>query len=1004
VTHNTIDEDPHGVRNPNLLALGLGGTNMMSMLWAVAMGRRAVGVEMRGDPFLGVQWNIRVELFHQLGLIDKLMLERYGERRIPRRGNSQKLFLLAETLYSPHTQAGDIVADEIIDGFDLEQHVAGTIHHVEFIDDRWRDGVPNRTVTLLPPPPSPTAPDPSLIRTNMRDVLEGPSTFQAGAASVLILLRRYLEKMEKMDIEGGYQPRVRLFTRHRVVNTPDGFMNLDDGRIGFRIEALQEFDYKGQFVRVRRPGSKIIEIGVPELFLIAQGFHSSDAERLGFKQEDVVVDHNDGRGPVVAQADFLAGLLGALVGGRLRRRISSEFDEHGVEFWVRQIAVGHEEDPEVAWCLVQVPDFKRFDPIRAGLVPEDTDPRSAEFFAAYETMLYDFFAQHVGDILELPREDVKKIQMVYGPKLFTLIERMGSDALIAPNGVVAGDSFGNGHFLTSGGAMTGMIGHSWRVYEYYQALDAGVAPRQAARTLADSIKDDTQAWLQVSAKEYSEAVPINFGTERIAEIQARSGFPTTARSAAIDATRRERHALLPLDPSDWRRRFLRNGRVYSTALPELHAVHPALRTSEPRRRGTGVGVVFVASDLQPPTLRFMAGVLCQPGVKMGLVTSASIGQLPDGLRKRLASVEPVADARDPDQIVDAIRRMRDALGHPQRLLGSADELVVPLAQVRGRMEIEGMRGNVARAFREADRMRDKLAAAGLPIARYVRAESVQDALAFGTHIGYYPLVVKPNEGANATNTYRCDTEEELRTLLERVAPTEHRPLICEEFIKGREYTFEVISMAGVPAWFSATRFDTELLDLISSRARTLTMTLPRELDDPADPILRRMGFAALKALGMHTGMTSIRWYRRPDGSPVIANVSASPPVGNNVSLMALAHGAEMYRVWGNVVVNGVFAPIPRLYAAGVCYFGGASGGPGGIPMQGLNVILRELGDIVVQVEPPSVERKSSDAPGIDGFVLVRHADTRVVDAALRRIAECVRVESTDEAEPLHAVV
>jgi hypothetical protein len=810
--------------------------------------------------------------------------------------------------------------------------------------------------------------------------------------------------MEKLDIEGSFQPRVRLFTRHRVVNTPDGFMKLDDGRIGFRIEALQEFDYKGKFVRVRRPGSKIIEIGVPELFVIAEGSHSSDAERLGFKQEDVIVDHNDGRGPVVAQADFLAGLLGALVGGRLRRRISSEFDEHGVEFWVRQIAVGHEEDPEVGWCLVQVPDFKRFDPIKAGLVPEDTDTRSAEFFAAYETLLYDFFAQHVGDVLELPREDVKKIQMVYGPKLFTLIERMGSDALIAPNGVVAGDSFGNGHFLTSGGAMTGMIGHSWRVYEYFQARDAGIEHIQAVRRLADSIKDDTQAWLHVSAKEYSEAVPINFGTQRIAEIQARSGVPTTARSAAIDATRRDRHALLPLDPSDWRRRFLRNGRVYSTALPELHAVHPALRTHEPRRKGTGVTVVFVASDLQPPTLRFMAGVLCQPGVKMGLLTRASMGQLPEGIRKRLAAVAYIANPRDPDQIVDAIRGMRDALGHPERLLGSADELVVPLAQVRGRMDIEGMRGNTARAFREADRMRDKLAAAGLPIARYVRAESVQDALVFGTYIGYYPLVVKPNEGANAANTYRVDTEEELRTLLERVEPTERRPLICEEFIKGREHTFEVVSLAGVPAWFSATRFDTELLDLITSRASTLTITLPRETDDPADPMLRRMGFTALKALGMHTGMSTIRWHRRPDGSPVIANVSASPPVGNIVSLMALAHGAEMYRVWGNVMVNGVFAPIPRLYAAGVCYFSGATGGPAVTPVPGLDAIVRELGDIVVQVEPPSVGRKGSDAPGADGFVLVRHEETRVVDAALRRIAECARVASTDKADSLQAVL
>jgi hypothetical protein len=43
---------------------------------------------------------------------------------------------------------------------------------------------------------------------------------------------------------------------------------------------------------------------------------------------------------VVAQADFLAGLIEVLVGGRLRWRISSVLDQDGMEYWVRQIAVG----------------------------------------------------------------------------------------------------------------------------------------------------------------------------------------------------------------------------------------------------------------------------------------------------------------------------------------------------------------------------------------------------------------------------------------------------------------------------------------------------------------------------------------------------------------------------------------------------------------------------------------------------------------------------------------
>ena len=561
---------------PDFLALGLGGTNMMSMLWTVAMGRQAVGVEMRGDPFLGVHWNIREDFYHQLGLIDKMMLERYGEAGVPRRGDG-RIFRLAECFYSPYTSSGDIVADEIIDGFDADQHIVGTINDVEFIDDRWRDGLPNRVITVLDPPTPPDRPDPEKIRNNMVEVLDGPSTFQAEAASIQKLLRRYLELIEKQDLDNDRTPRLQLFTHHRVLPTGgDGFIHCPDGRKRIRIEALKEFDFKGQFVRVREPGSEIIDLGVPELFMIAQGFNSTDAKRLGFEQHDVQYDHEDGRGPVVAQADFLAGLVEVLVGGRLRRRISSAFDQDGMEYWVRQIAVGHENDPEVGWVLVQVPDFQTFDPIESGHLPAGTNPDSPEFFASYQQLIYDFYIKQAAEILEIPRQELMKVQMIYGPTLFSLVERVGDDPLIAANGVVAGDSFGNGHFLTSGGAMTGMNGHSARVLEYWRSRDEGTSAAAALRRLADCIKEDTHAWLQVSAKEYSQAVPINFGAERIEQINKASGNDTSARANSIDAARRQRLALIPLDPSNWRRLFVHNGRVLS-ALPELDDDHPLQR-------------------------------------------------------------------------------------------------------------------------------------------------------------------------------------------------------------------------------------------------------------------------------------------------------------------------------------------------------------------------------------------------------------------------------------------
>ncbi|MEO3867411.1 hypothetical protein ABGB18_01130 [Nonomuraea sp. B12E4] len=573
--NRTDTYDAEDVRNPDFLALGMGATNMVAMLWTVAMGHRAVGVDMRGEPSLGVHWNIREELYHHLGHIDQLMEERYGEDRLPRRGNGT-ILRLAESLYRPDWPAGPVATDELISGF-TDTRIGGVVHHTEFIDDRWKDGAPNRIITLVDAPEAPDKPDATRIGRNMVEVLDSPSTFQTGAFQLLMLLRRYLELIEEQDLERGLQPRVRLFTNHRVAE--DGWIERPDGSKQILIEELRQLDFRGKFHRVRAPGTDLIDLGVPKLFMIAQGFTSADADRLGFKQEDVCVDHNDGKGPVVAQADYLAGLMGVLVDGRLRRRIASEFDEEGNEYWVRQIAVGHEGDPAVGWVLVQVPDFKVFDPIEAGQVPPGTDRESVEYYAAYRHMLRDYYLEQVSAILEMPKQKLERTAMTYGPKLFSLVERIGADALVAPNGVVAGDSFGNGHFLTSGGAMTGMIGHASRVLGYWEARKAGVGHDDAIRELADGIYSDTRSWLHVSATEFSQALPINFGAERIEKIVTATGSDTTARATTVEATRRLRHSLIPLDPSDWLRPVLTAGRMHAMDLPPLEPTHPAARTN-----------------------------------------------------------------------------------------------------------------------------------------------------------------------------------------------------------------------------------------------------------------------------------------------------------------------------------------------------------------------------------------------------------------------------------------
>lgn len=428
----------------------------------------------------------------------------------------------------------------------------------------------------------PTAPDASKIRTDMREVLDGPSTWQAAAFSIQLLLRRYLEQLEKIDLNAGRTPRCRLFSKHRVVQDGSGLVHLPCGRVQIRIEEVTEVQYHNDLQRIRTPGSDFIDLGVPELFSIATGINCREAEDLGFQQHDVEVDHGDGQGPKVAQADFVAGQFNILVDGRLRRRIASEFDHHGNETWVRQIAVGHEKDPRISWLIVEVPEHMSLCPAARGLVCPTASKDSAEYFAAYQLLLYDYYISQASLILEISPDELRRVAMVYGPKPFSLVERIGNDARVATNGVVAGDSFGNGHFLHSAGAMCGMLGHAYRFLEYWQrrAHDAH-CPESSIRLLVDRIKADTEALLQVSAKEFSQAIPSNFGAERGSKVAAASGIAQDKR-AKVAAKRCMRWAQAPLNPTDWRRLFLRNGSTWSAKLPRIDERHPKARMERAR--------------------------------------------------------------------------------------------------------------------------------------------------------------------------------------------------------------------------------------------------------------------------------------------------------------------------------------------------------------------------------------------------------------------------------------
>jgi biotin carboxylase len=327
---------------------------------------------------------------------------------------------------------------------------------------------------------------------------------------------------------------------------------------------------------------------------------------------------------------------------------------------------------------------------------------------------------------------------------------------------------------------------------------------------------------------------------------------------------------------------------------------------------------------------------------------------------------------------------------PERLIGVLEQLQVPLAEVRERLSIRGMDATEARNFRDKSRMKDVLRAAGLPCARHALCPSAATAQAFAREAGF-PLVVKPPAGAGARNTFRVDDAEQLEGYLRSMPPSEDAPVLLEEFVTGQEYSFDTVTLHGRHLFHSISKYSPSPLEVLQTPWIQWCVMLPRRIDGPEFAPIFDAGPRALEALGIVTGVTHMEWFRRPDGRIAISEVAARPPGAQFSSLISYAHDFDLYRAWARLLVFEQFDVPERKYACGAAYLRGQGDGRV-VDVEGLERAQRELGELVVEAKPPRLGQAPTGTYEGEGYVIVRHPQTEVVEDALRRLVSILRVK------------
>lgn len=398
-------------------------------------------------------------------------------------------------------------------------------------------------------------------------------------------------------------------------------------------------------------------------------------------------------------------------------------------------------------------------------------------------------------------------------------------------------------------------------------------------------------------------------------------------------------------------------------------------------------VVFVCPFPSEASLRFVRATAKLSDIRLlGVVHT-----MPSGDDARLYDdVVRVDNPTLTDEIIAAVEALKAKHGAPFRIVGVLEAMQVMLAEVRAHFGVEGTSVHTATLFREKAQMKDALRAAGLPVARHCLATSDREAQAFAAQVGF-PVILKPPAGMGAKATFRVSDAAELARSVTSMRVSEGSPVLVEEMLRGKEHSFETITVDGEPKAWSFSRYLPGCLEVLENPWMQWAVVLPKEIDTPVHARARELGFAAIRALGLRDGMTHMEWFERDDGSLAIGEIAQRPPGPQLCQMTGLVNDVDVYRAWARAVVDGELdAPWERRFAAGCAYVRGMGHGRVAA-IRGVRETHAAIGDFLVEAKLPEIGASKNDSYEGDGYVVVRDSSTEHVLVMLKQIVETLRI-------------
>jgi D-alanine-D-alanine ligase-like ATP-grasp enzyme len=314
--------------------------------------------------------------------------------------------------------------------------------------------------------------------------------------------------------------------------------------------------------------------------------------------------------------------------------------------------------------------------------------------------------------------------------------------------------------------------------------------------------------------------------------------------------------------------------------------------------------IFISPNF-PHTYWQFCDRLKRNGVNVLGIGDAPYDSLEEPLKAALTEYYKVDNMENYDSMYRAVAYLAYRHGKIDWLESNTEYWLEQDAQLREDFNIvTGVQPAELSMWKSKSSMKPFYKEAGIPTARNHKVTDIESARAFLDEIGGYPVIVKPDIGVGAADTWKLENDDDLEWFYNNLPGQQY---VMEEFVYGNIWSYDAIcNSEGEVLFESSNWFPPSIADLVNNNLELAYYTTP---EVPSQ--LKEYGRAAIKAFKVRSRYVHFEFFRLTEARKNLGDVddfvglevNMRPAGGYTPDMMDFAHNTDVYEIWAEMVAH-----------------------------------------------------------------------------------------------------